>query len=757
MLRDGVLSAVEPDPSHPTGRALCIKGRAAPELVYSPDRLLYPMKRTRPKGDADPGWVRISWEEALAATARELRRIAAADGAEAVAFAVTTPSGTAVADSFVWINRLARAFGTPNTVFNTENCNWHKDYSPALTFGSGIGMPDFERTGCLLLWGFNPSTSWLAQATAAKKAQRRGAALVVVDPRRAGLAHTADQWLKLRPGTDGALALALAHVLIERGWYDEAFIRRWSNGPFLVEKDSGRLLTEADIRPDGSAQRWLAWDAAAGGARPCGIATDAPDPPWTPALSGEFTVQGVQGPLHCHTAFEMYAQQCRRYTPKAAEAVTGVPAEQILATAELLRTRGPVSYFTWTGTAQHADATQATRAISLLYALTGALDAPGGNVFFSKPPIADFSGLELLPAAQRKKCLGLEQRPLGPGSMCWINVHDLYRAVVQEKPYPVRGLFSFGANPLLTTADNPRADAALKRLEFHVHADLYRNPSAACADILLPVCSAWERGGLYPGFQISQAADSLVQLRQPVVAPRGEARSDQAIVFDLACRLGLGAQFFGGDPRAALAAQLAPTGLTPEQLREHPEGVRLPLRTRYRKYRERGFATPSGRLEIYSSRMFEAGYAPVPGFEADKRPATDGEFPLLLTCAKWVQYCHSQHHNLPALRRRLPEPLAELHPETAAARGIRAGDWIAIRTSTGRMRARAMLNRDLDRGVVCAQYGWWEPCAALDLPGYPVGGEDNASYNACIGAEVFDPISSSSSLRRWPCEVLPEA
>jgi hypothetical protein len=103
-----------------------------------------------------------------------------------LAFGVATPSGTAVADSFAWIHRLAHACHSPNLVFATENCNWHKDFAPAYTFGAGIGMPDYQHTGCILLWGFNPATSWLAQATAVRQAQKRGAKLIVVDPRRAG-------------------------------------------------------------------------------------------------------------------------------------------------------------------------------------------------------------------------------------------------------------------------------------------------------------------------------------------------------------------------------------------------------------------------------------------------------------------------------------------------------------------------------------------------------------------------------------------
>lgn len=113
VVEEGQLIAVEPDPSHPTGQALCAKGRAAPELVSHPERLLYPMRRTRPKGAPDPGWERISWDEALDLVATNLRHLADAYGPEAVAFSVTTRSGTAISDAGPWVDRLIRTFGSP--------------------------------------------------------------------------------------------------------------------------------------------------------------------------------------------------------------------------------------------------------------------------------------------------------------------------------------------------------------------------------------------------------------------------------------------------------------------------------------------------------------------------------------------------------------------------------------------------------------------------------------------------------------------
>jgi anaerobic selenocysteine-containing dehydrogenase len=138
VVENGRFVALEPDPSHPTGKALCAKGRAAPELVYHPERLRYPLKRTRPKDDGDPGWQRISWDEALDLTAARLRTIAEAHGSESVVFSVVFPSTSASDDSVIWIQRLMNAFGSPNLCASMELCGWGRFLATQDTFGAGV-------------------------------------------------------------------------------------------------------------------------------------------------------------------------------------------------------------------------------------------------------------------------------------------------------------------------------------------------------------------------------------------------------------------------------------------------------------------------------------------------------------------------------------------------------------------------------------------------------------------------------------------
>src|SRR5439155_11258825 len=157
--------------------------------------------------------------------------------------------------------------------------------------------------------------------------------------------------------------------------------------------------------------------------------------------------------------------------------------------------------------------------------------------------------------------------------------------------------------------------------------------------------------------------------------------------FELARRLGLGDRFFGGDIDEGYRAVLAPSGVSLEQLREQPAGVRVPLTTRYRKYAERtaaglaGFRTPSRRVEIYSEEFLEHGQDPLPAFvTSDIGPSGHrdrvGRYPLTLTTAKTLHFCHSQHRSLPRLRRPNPDPLVELHPAAAQERGIGDGEWV---------------------------------------------------------------------------------
>jgi anaerobic selenocysteine-containing dehydrogenase len=768
VVEDGRFIALEPDPSHPTGKALCAKGRAAPELVYHPDRLVYPLRRTRPKGDPDPGWERITWDEALDLTAAKMHRIAKDHGPESVVFGAVSPSTSASDDSVVWIRRLMNAFGSPNLCYAMELCGWGRYQATTYTYGAsvpGVYMPDLENAGCILFWGYNPNLARLAHATATVDALKRGARLIVVDPRQTGVAKKADLWLQVRPGTDAALALGIAQVMIERGWYDGEFIREWTNGPLLVRVDNGRLLTQGDLSEAGSDQQYVAWSETMGRPILYNPATGSyeGDQPG-PALFGTYTIETLEGKVVCHPAFELTAGHCRQYPPERVEAICGAARNQIEEAARLVWENRPVAYYAWSGVEMQTNSTQIARAIAQLYALTGSFDSPGGNVRFPAAPTAEVEGREFLSPGQRLKTLGLQERPLGPSRWNFVTSGELYRGILEQQPYGVYGLVDFGSNLLLSHADSLRGRQALSALDLYVHADLFMNPTAELADIVLPVASSFEREALKIGFEVSEEAQSLVQLRQRVVEPRGEARSDTEIIFDLARRLGLGNHFWDGDIEAAYRYQLSPSGVSLEMLREQPGGVRVHQQIRYRKFAEqldgvpRGFNTPTRKIELYSETLLVHGYPPLPEYEEPlvsplSRPELAERYPLILTCAKNTLFCESQHRALPSLRRKSMDPEVELHPLTAAERGIRPGDWVILETPEGGIRARARLNETLKPEVVCGQHGWWQACPEISAPGYDPFGPGGANFNLIIGNGAIDPVSGSVPHRAYICQI----
>ncbi|MGL4291291.1 MAG: molybdopterin-containing oxidoreductase family protein, partial [Phreatobacter sp.] len=479
------------------------------------------------------------------------------------------------------------------------------------------------------------------------------------------------------------------------------------------------------------------------------------------ALQGAFEVAGIV----CRPAFDLYAARCAEYPVERVAAITGVDADKIVALAEAMAEARAVSHFAWTGIGQHANSTQTSRAMATLYALTGHFDRQGGNVVPTPLAANPISQPTLLPESQRVKALGAGERPIGPAALGMVTARELYTAILDAKPYRVRALMTFGSNMLLSRGDAMLGRKALQALDFAVHCDLFDNPTAQQADILLPVGSPWEREGLKLGFDVTQAAQELVQLRPAMIPRVGQSRSDAEIVCDLARRLGFADSMFGGDIEAGWRHRLAPLGLTLEDLRASPAGIRRPVETRYRKYADngpqgiRGFATETGRVELYSELMLRNGQAPLPAFDdhVNAPLAARSDRPFILTCAKSPYYCHSQHRQAASLRRRAREPMVALSGTIADARAIAEGDWVQVSTRSGSARFKATIDRSLARDVAVADFGWWRSMPDLGLPGYDPFSDEGSNFNRLIDADHADPVSGAPSLKSFACDVRPVA
>ncbi|MFH0915105.1 MAG: molybdopterin dinucleotide binding domain-containing protein, partial [bacterium] len=361
-----------------------------------------------------------------------------------------------------------------------------------------------------------------------------------------------------------------------------------------------------------------------------------------------------------------------------------------------------------------------------------------------------------LPAEQDLKKLGAEVGYFPPhelwDSIVWkpveVRPQHVLTAILEEKPYPVRVLGVFGSNPVLTWSNSRRVCEALEKVGFLVVADLIMTPTAALADIVLPVASYLETDAVL----VKMGAGVFWLEPQQKVVQIGECRSDLEIIRELAERLGLG-EYFGEDLHALLDDYLKPMGMTFDELRRRPGVVSSTVR--YRKYLEKGFNTPSGKVELYSSLCEQWGYEPLPVYHEPEEtpfsaPEMLTEYPLILTNTHEANYVHSQDRYLQEIRKNKPEPLTSIHPETAAGLGISEGDAIFIENKRGRIRQKATLDKGIDPRVVSVGYGWWYP----ERGESQMYGWDEANLNILTDdSPPYSPEMGSPKMRGFLCRV----
>jgi len=258
---------------------------------------------------------------------------------------------------------------------------------------------------------------------------------------------------------------------------------------------------------------------------------------------------------------------------------------------------------------------------------------------------------------------------------------------------------------------------------------------------------------------------AYVQLRPAVVPPQHESWPDMKILFELAKRLGFGDQFWHGDIEAGFSDQFAPSNVTMAKLRQNPGIITIDLNMEYNKYSKvdqtghfLGFNTPSKRIEIYSSLFRERGYDPLPIWKdpiAFCFPDDDitEKYPLLLINSKVIEYCHSQHRAIAALRKRVPQPFLEINPRKAGELGINDEDQVMLETPYGSITLHAKLTDDIGYDVVCTQNGWWQGCDELSIPGHDPYSSKGANVNLLYRTDKIDPISGSLPIKGHPCNI----
>lgn len=643
---------VEGDPEHPVNRgAICERGRLILEHLYHPDRLNYPFKRIGGRGQGR--WQQVTWHQALDEIAKKLTAIKDEAGPEALAFSEGTYR------TYGWARRrFYNLFGSPNLTGANQICFCPLHTVEWSTYGF-MSRGDVRNTDCVVVWGFQPSESQLIPGWRdLVEAKKRRAKLIVVDPRRTREAELADLWLQVRPGTDLALMMGWLRVIIDENLFDKEFVESWSVG------------------------------------------------------------------------FDRLKEQVQDYSLEKVSEITWIPREEIVTGARMYATTKPAVITHGLGIdLQGVNATQAARARCILRAITGNLDVKGGELLgVTGEETKVISDLEMelnevLSPAQRGKQLGAKEyglfgfpgwdliyevskklgayvRPPIADMTCIAHPRHVWQAILTGHPYPVKALIAQANNPLIQAADTKLVYEALKspNLELLVVMDYYMTPTAELADYVLPAACTLERSD----FPASPKA----------VEPLYERRDDYQFWRELGVRLGQEEYWPWGTVEEVCDYRLKPLGITFKEMVSRGE---LRHAREYRKYEKHGFGTPSGKVEIYSNIFERLGLDPLPSYKEPPEspvsaPGLAKDYPLILIATgKFMPMYHSELRQIPSAIKLHPDPITDIHPETAEGLGVADGDWVWIETVRGRIKQRARLCDEVHPAMVRVQHGWWFP------------------------------------------------
>ncbi|MFC1941928.1 molybdopterin-dependent oxidoreductase [Chloroflexota bacterium] len=426
--------------------------------------------------------------------------------------------------------------------------------------------------------------------------------------------------------------------------------------------------------------------------------------------------------------FDELEKHVRQFTPQWAEVITGIPADKIIDVARAFATTKPAIIHDGNGLDQHINVVQSVRALGMLSAITGNVDIPGGNAFFPGPKLGRY--LTVRPEVKR---LSADEFPLFP-SVPFPSVVD---SILSEKSNRTRAMIVHHANPLLINANEKIVRKALEQLDFLVVSDIFPSATAQMADLILPDTSDFERFGYE---EYSSTRGGFIALHHKVVEPIGESRSAFDIEYELAKRMGLEKCFPWKNTEEWVDYRLKPLGITLEELIKKSVIYTTDPIT-YRKYLEKGFNTPSGKVELYSRRLNDHGYDPLPVYrDFTERPEVVEKYPLVGTTRKPGMYVHTRYRNLPMLHRLQPDPLIWMHPDDARARAIGEGDETTVTSAEGNISVEANLTEEVKSGAIIIDFGWGNPW------------DGKANVNTLTSDEPRDNICAATPNRRFLCE-----
>jgi molybdopterin guanine dinucleotide-containing S/N-oxide reductase-like protein len=621
---------VQGDPDHPVTRGfLCTKVDRYVERTYHPERLTTPLKRVGGKGEGR--FAPISWDEALGMVAEGLRRAAAEHGPQSV-----LPYSYAGTMGYVQSESMDRRFfnAIGASLLDRTICSMAGSVAMQMTVGQNLGT-DTEAVGdaqFIVLWGTNTLTSNPHLWPFVREARQKGATVVAIDPLSTRTTRQCDRHILIRPGTDGALALGMMHVMFAEDLADRGYLAAHTIGADRLEA------------------------------------------------------------------------RVQEFPPARVAEICEIPADDVVWLARQYATRRPAFIRVNYGLQRHYGGGMAVRNIAALAAVAGQWRHPGGGVQLSSS------------AAHKFNKVALTRPDLVPPGTRTINMSRLAEALTLPDAGvggpPVKAMVVYNSNPGAVAPDRGRVLQGLARDDlFLVVLDHFLTDTARYADVVLPATTQLEHWDVHFSY-----GHFYVTLNQPSIAPVGESLPNSEIFRRLAARMGLTDPCFQDDDQTLIRQALSSghqyfEGVTFERLLEHG-WVRLNVPLKWAPYAEGSFPTPSGKCELYSERLEKLGLDPVPAWlppreSREAAPALAVRYPLTLISAPAHQFLNSSFVNVDSLRRRAGQPVLQIHPDDAAARGIAQGLTVRVWNDRGGFRLRAELTPGIKPGVVQAPSIWW--------------------------------------------------